>query len=693
MKLSNCAANSMQKKGRSKVSKQLTAQPRPDLNSDQLNSHQTPKSNSSAEQKNCTRRIFLGASAVAAGAASVGMGGEAAAAPASEVGIPSIQIPSDLVESLAEEAKPGEFSGRGMTGAEVFARLCKDEELAALFCCPGNYTIINALAAAGIPAYGGRTEGAMCAMADGFSRATGEVTAASGTEGPGFTHMIMNIAAANAARTPLLVLASNMALSGDDRETFIQTGYQQPITTGLKKYGKRLIDPKRVHEYGAYAFRQMKSGVPGPAHLDFPAEVARARFKDSSELTDYYDKTKYRTESRACPSNREVEQVVAMISKAERPVIVAGQGVFQRKAWEALMQAAECNDLIVATSGPTRGAFPDDHRLCANTAPDALMSADLVVFIGQYCMPSPGEYRFGPDVKAIRVHPVQEDLGRNWPLEIGVVSDEKIFLESLADLLPKRKRDTWTAEVAAARKAFEDGLDKQYEKGLQYSRDTNQLHPAVMAKETADFLYHGDIDPREIVTGAGGWTSGLYGGRWLRANRPAQSIVPAYQFGAIGPDLAMMMGAGAAVQRGVGPQAAYQGAPVLCITSDAGAAYSLFEFDTAAKYKIPTICIVYNNDSWGMWPMAVRSPRSMHMYLFQENLRYDKLAEGLGVRGEYAQTPEQFRAALARSYQLAATEGASTLINVKALKEFTSAGQYPPGVSLNPEPGVGAVAH
>ena len=179
-----------------------------------------------------------------------------------------------------------------MTGAEVFAKLCKEEELAAMFCCPGNYTVINAIAAAGVPAYGGRSEGSMCAAADGFSRVTGEATACSGTEGPGFTNMIMNIASAAAARTPLLVLASNMQIAGDDREAFIQTGYQQPITTGMKKYGKRLIAPDRVHEYGAYAFRNMKSGVPGPVHLDFPGEVARARFTDSANLKDFYGKDK-----------------------------------------------------------------------------------------------------------------------------------------------------------------------------------------------------------------------------------------------------------------------------------------------------------------------------------------------------------------------------------------------------------------
>lgn len=148
--------------------------------------------------------------------------------------------------------------------------------------------------------------------------------------------MIMNVAAANAARTPLLVLASNMTLSGEDREAFIQHAMQQPTTEGLKKYGKRLIDPARVHEYGATAFRQLKSGVPGPVHLDFPAEVARARFKAPTELKDYYTKDKYRTESRAFPAPKDMEAVVAMLDKAERPLLIAGQGVFQRKAWDAL---------------------------------------------------------------------------------------------------------------------------------------------------------------------------------------------------------------------------------------------------------------------------------------------------------------------------------------------------------------------
>ena len=652
--------------------------------------------NSTENPSISSRREFLRlAGAGIGGAAAAGLSGAALAADATPGpnDIPSIRLAEAFKASLAEAPTTSSFEGAGMTGAEVFAQLCKAEDLAALFCCPGNYTIINALAAAGIPSYGGRTEGSMCAMADGFSRATGEVVATSGTEGPGFTNMIMNIAAANAARTPLLVLASNMTLAGEDREAFIQHADQQPTTVGMKKYGKRLIDPSRIHEYGATAFRHLKSGVPQPVHLDFPAEVARARFKAPSELKDFYDKGKYRSDSRAWPSPKDMDAVVTLLDKAERPLIIGGQGVFQRKGWDALKKAAERADLGVVTSGPTRGFFPEDHRLSLAAAPDALLSADLVVFVGQYCMPSPNEYRLTPGIKTVRVHPVQEDLGARWPLDLGIVADEAAFLEVLAERIGKRKREAWVAEIAKGKQSFQAQIDTVYKQGLDNSMRSGLLHPACIARDMQHFI---DTHPEgrlAITTGAGGWTSGLFAAKFLRAYRPAQSIVPPYQYAAIGPDMAMMMGVNVAVQRGVGPQKGYQGTPTICLTSDAGVAYSLFELDTAIKYGLPTINIIYNNNAWGVWPNAARSARSMHMYLFQENLRYDQMAQGLGANGELVRTPEQFRAALARAYKLARDNKVSTLINCQATKDFTAGKDYPPGISIPVEPGVGALAH
>lgn len=384
----------------------------------------TKTSTAETEKSTLNRRNFISGSAVgiAAAAATVASKPLGAAEDSLSLGagsgcefdITSIRIPADLKESQSAPPTPGSFEAGGMIGAQVFAKLCKQENLAGLFCCAGNYTIINSLAAEGISSYGGRTEGAMSSVADGFSRATGEVVACSGTEGPGFTNMIVGIAAANAARTPLLVLASNMQISGEDREATIQNVYQQPTTEGMKKYGKRIITPNRIAEYGGYAFRQLKSGVPRPVHLDFPTEVSREFFKDSSELVDYFDSEHYRTESRAYPNPADIKQAVKMIKQAKRPLLVAGQGVFQRKGWDALHRIMERHDIAVVASGPTAGHVADDHRLSAATANAALGSVDLVVFVGQYCMPNPSDWALTPGVTTIRVHPEQEDIGRNW---------------------------------------------------------------------------------------------------------------------------------------------------------------------------------------------------------------------------------------------------------------------------------------
>jgi thiamine pyrophosphate-dependent acetolactate synthase large subunit-like protein len=642
-------------------------------------------------QHSVSRRGFVTKGAVAAAVAA----GANAAASTTERRDSNIKLPSEVPASLSEAPKPPDFP---MTGAQIFAKACKAEGLAALFCAPGNYTVINALASEGIPSYGGRTEGMMCSAADGFARVTGEVVAASGTEGPGFTNMIMNIATANAARSPLLVLASNMTLGLEDTEHGIQRVYQQPTTVGMKKYGKRLINPERVHEYAGYAFRELKTGVPRPVHLDFPGEVARERFESAEGLRFFYDKSKYRTESRPHPSPKEIAKAADMITKAERPIIVASAGVFYSKAWDALKTVAEQSDIAVVESGPSRGHFGDEHPLSANAAPDALLSADLVVLVGQYCMPNLGEYSFDPDAPYIRIDPDAADIGRNLPIDLGIVSCEKAALEALAEALPKKRRPAWRDELAAARAAFEAENDEHYELGLKYSAQAGCVHPAVIAAEIENLLYKGDIPKEQTTVVSGGYGIARYTRRRLRAFRPGQICNGAYQYGAIGPDVGYTVGAGAAVQQGTGPHAPYKGAPVLAVTGDAGFAYSGMEMETLSKYRIPAIMVVYNNNAWGVWRSGASGGRSdtaraQHMYLFQENLRYEKIGEALGARGEYVTKAEDLAPALARSYKAASDERLSTVINCQGIKEFWSARDYAPGLLQKVEPGCMAYYH
>jgi thiamine pyrophosphate-dependent acetolactate synthase large subunit-like protein len=639
-------------------------------------------------RRNFVTKAMTGASATALIAFN---NAKALAADASEVTSAETVNPIKVPDAFAEAAKATftkvDFP---MTGAQVFARVCKEEGLAALFSCPGNYSIVNAIAQEGIPTYSGRHEGAMCHAADGFSRVTGEIAAASGTEGPGFTDMINAIAAANAARSPVLVLASNMAIINEDTEAGIQLGYQQPNTEGIKKYGKRLISAKRIHEYGGYAFRQLRSGIPRPVHLDFPSEVTRASFKSASELEYYFDKGKYRTASKPHPAPKDIAAAVELLKQAQRPIIVSSNGVFYAKAWDALKKLAEKAQIPVVESGAMKGQFSDASPLSANASPSALQSADVVLLVGQYCMPTVGEFAFGPDAKYIRIDPCCEDIGRNLPIDIGIVSCEKAALEALADAMPKMNHDTWVAEIAAARKKFEDELATFYDKGLSY---TDAVHPAVIAKELTDFMYRGKLPKEQTTFVSGGYGIARYVRRWLRGYRPGQILNGAYQYGAIGPDVGYAFGAAVAVRHGISVQEPYKGSPVICVTGDAGIGYTIMELETASKYRMPMIVIVYNNNAWGTWTGNSRSPVTLSLHLFQENVRYDKVAEGLGAHGEYVTKPGDFRAALERCYQVAVKESRPSLINCQAKKEFWIKQQYEPGFLGTVEPGCMSYNH
>ena len=621
------------------------------------------------------------------------MSGDAAAPPdrrtafAAEEDIKPITIPAEFEAAKGAMLPAVDFP---MSGAQVFARACKEEGVKALFTCPGNYDVVHAIADTGIPTYSGRHEGSLCHAADAFCRATGEVAAASGTEGPGFTDMICAISCANSARSPVLVLASNKTIFAEDTEQGIQDQYQQPLTEGIRKYGKRLITPARTWEYAGYAFRQLKSGVPKPVHIDFPAEISRARFNDATEVEYFFDKTKYRTETKPHPDPRAIDRAVELLRNAERPIIVSSNGVLYSRAWEALRALAERAQIPVVESGAMKGQFPADHELSADAAPQALLSADVVLLVGQYCMPTQGEFAFGPDARYIRIDPDAEDIGRNLPIELGIVSDERAALEALAAEMPRQRHEAWVAEVAAARAAFEAENEEYYQTGLGY---TDAVHPAVIARELAQFIHHGNLPADRTTILQGGYGIARYTRRYLRAHRPAQIVNGAYQYGAIGPDVGYTIGVSAAVRHGIGAQADYEGHPVIAITGDAGFGYTAMEVETLSKYRFPAVIVVYNNNAWGTWSGQRDNTIGLPVHLFQENLRYDKLGEALGAHGEYVTRADEMRPALERAYQVALDESRPSVINVQAKKEFWLRDQYAPGFLGKVEPGVMSYYH
>ena len=261
---------------------------------------------------------------------------------------------------------------------------------------------------------------------------------------------------------------------------------------------------------------------------------------------------------------------------------------------------------------------------------------------------------------------------------------------ALADGLPRSTREAWVAEVAAARVAFQNELDAMYATGAGY---TDAVHPAVIAHELSEFLYRGNIPKEQTTVVSGGFGIARYTRRWLRAYRPGQIMNGAYQYGAIGPDVAYAVGVCAAVEQGAGVQANYRGHPVVAITGDAGFGYTAMEMETLAKYRMPAIVIVYNNNAWGTWTSRRNDKAVAGMHVFQENLRYDMVAKGLGAHGEYVVRPEEFRPALERAYEIAVSERRPSVINCQAKKEFSVRDQYPPGFLGKTEPGCMSYYH
>ena len=117
-----------------------------------------------------SRRKFMTKAALGAGATAAAVFSERTAHAADSAEAKPIKVPEEFAAATKVAPVKPNFP---MTGAQVFARVCKEEGLAALFCCPGNYPIQNAIALEGIPTYSGRHEGGMCHAADGFCRVTG----------------------------------------------------------------------------------------------------------------------------------------------------------------------------------------------------------------------------------------------------------------------------------------------------------------------------------------------------------------------------------------------------------------------------------------------------------------------------------------------------------------------------------------
>jgi len=300
-------------------------------------------------------------------------------------------------------------------------------------------------------------EKAAAYMADGYARATRR---------PGIC-MAQNVGAANLAaglRDAYMACSPVIAITGGpDSESRYRYLYQEvedfsmfdPVT----KFNARIDKLSRLPDLLREAFRVATAGAPGPVHLEMRGSHGQVIEEEGDLDLIFEEQYKQYPAFRPEPEIERIREAAAALTKAQRPVIVAGGGVTSSQAQQEVVQLAEMLSIPVATSLNGKGTIPDGHplsvgvvgtysRWCANRA---VAEADLVFFIGSHTGSQVTNNwkipRAGTPVIQMDISPA--DLGRNYPNVVSLLGDAKVTLRRLIDALkPMEPRTGWVRRVA-----------------------------------------------------------------------------------------------------------------------------------------------------------------------------------------------------------------------------------------------------
>lgn len=495
-------------------------------------------------------------------------------------------------------------------------------------------------------------EKAAAYMADAYARAR---------RGPGLC-MAQSVGAMNLAaglQDPFLACSPVIAITGRERQVSQQRhAYQEVDHAGpfsaVTKYSATLSAPDQLPVYLPQAFRAATSGTPGPAHLDLEGLAGQFVVDVEAELDVVVEETFAQVPPFRPEADPEaVAAALALLTRAERPVIVAGGGVTASDAGAELRALAEKLTIPVATSLNAKTMFPSDHplalgvpgsysRACAN---QALCEADLVFFVGSH---AGGQVTNGYTIpprgtRAIQLDINPGELGRNYPLEVGLQGDARNTLRRMLDRAePVAARGSWIDRVQELVEAWKQGVS------AFAASDNVPMRPERLCRELSDLL----PDDAILVSDTG--HSGVWTGTMLDLKHPDQRYLRCA--GSLGWGLPAAAGA----------KCAQPDRPVVCFTGDGGIWYHIGELDTARKSGINIVVVVNNNHSLNQEKNGVegvyggRTKGSDELWLFPET-DFAKVAESMGCFGTTVHRPSELQGALEQALEA----GRPAVVDVK----------------------------
>ena len=463
------------------------------------------------------------------------------------------------------------------SGAHILVESLVNEGLVDIFGIPGvdTLSVYDAfLDHPSINAINVRHEQSAVFMADGYYRASGNIGVALTSGGPGALNTLTAMGTAHNDSSAILhLLNDNPAhVRAKGRGYFHDVRDQYGIFRPVIDFGYQATMPHEIPDSIRTAATALKSRRPKPAMV----EIGGDAFKIHSDISIGEKSSSHRRKA----TDEELNQIVDALYQSKKPMIWSGGGVVHADCSEELIKFAETLNAPVITSQTGKGSIPFDHPLhvgnWSNEKPvrEFIDDTDLVIILGSRLSYFPtGGWTLKFPGKVIQIDIDPAELGRNHPVNLGVVSDLGNALGRINTIIDSKKIEFNTAERKPEIKALLDRIHRALGKPVEVEV-LDQLRSA-LPPETIVFN-----DPTTIVF-------------WMRSYwktyLPRTWFVPS-GFGTLG----------FALPSAIGAKVARPDVPVVAMHGDAGVMFTIQDLMTAVEHQISVILFVFNDQGYGV---------------------------------------------------------------------------------------------
>ena len=517
-------------------------------------------------------------------------------------------------------------------------------------CGHTNIAVLSAMENSPIEFVNVRHEQIAAHAADGYARVSGKAAVLLTHLGPGLTNASTGVANAALDSIPLVVIAGDVPSHYYGKHPHQEVnlhadGAQYEIYRPFVKRAWRVDRPELFPEIIEKAFQLAESGQPGPVLVDVPMDI----FSRQVDVA-LFERQQHNAKVLRKPSMDEAtaEEIVNRLVAARNPVIYAGGGVLLADAAGELRKLVDNLSLPVAHSLMGKGALPDDHPFILGMTGfwgthyinDSCRNADVILALGTRFKEADSsswypEYTFDiPKTKLIQIDIEPSEIGRNYPVDIGVVADLKLALDVLLrvarSIVPKGvQRDALRNEIAENQKAF-----KQSNTEMEQS-DAFPMMPERILAEVREVL------PRDaIITTDVGWNKNGVG-QQFPVYEPGSILIP-------GGYATMGFGGPAAI----GAKIARPDKVVIALIGDGGFGQNPAQLATARHGNIAVIWLIMNNNAFGTIAGLEKAHfNTTYGTVFEKNGQstspdYAAVARAYGVEGIRINAASEFKPAL-----------------------------------------------